>query len=62
MISTSPIKISCVVREADVQNAVRELHSAFGLGTDAVREEDPRGDHRPSVDPEPGDGAGPEAA
>src|SRR5438093_2427649 len=32
MISTSPIKISCVVREADVPTAVRELHSAFELG------------------------------
>src|SRR3954447_1889163 len=62
MISTSPIKISCVVREADVQNAVRELHSAFGLGAGAVREEDPRGEHRPSGDPAPCDGAGPEAA
>ncbi len=49
MISTSPIKISCVVREADVQTAVRELHQAFGLGEDAVRREDPRGDHRPVV-------------
>jgi aspartate kinase len=49
MISTSPIKISCVVREADVDTAVRELHAAFGLGDDTVRLEDPRGDHRPRV-------------
>ena len=49
MISTSPIKISCVVREDDVETAVRELHQAFGLGEDAVRPEDPRGDHRPVV-------------
>ena len=49
MISTSPIKISCVVREADVPTAVRELHSAFDLGEDAIRREDPRGDHRPVV-------------
>ncbi|MDQ3933465.1 MAG: aspartate kinase [Actinomycetota bacterium] len=49
MISTSPIKISCVIREADVPTAVRELHSAFDLGEDAIRREDPRGDHRPVV-------------
>ena len=49
MISTSPIKISCVVREDDVPTAVRELHSAFDLGEDAIRREDPRGDHRPVV-------------
>jgi aspartate kinase len=48
MISTSPIKISCVVREADVETAVRELHQAFELGEDAIRHEDPRGaEHRP---------------
>ena len=40
MISTSPIKISCVVREEDVETAVRELHTAFGLGADAVHPED----------------------
>ena len=49
MISTSPIKISCVVREDDVPTAVRELHAAFELGEDAIRREDPRGDHRPVV-------------
>jgi aspartate kinase len=49
MISTSPIKISCVVREADVERAVVELHSAFELGEGAIRREDPRGDHRPVV-------------
>ncbi|MGH9047839.1 MAG: aspartate kinase [Acidimicrobiales bacterium] len=32
MISTSTIRISCVVREADVERAVRSLHAAFGLG------------------------------
>jgi aspartate kinase len=48
MISTSPIKISCVVREDDVATAVRELHRAFELGEDAIRQEDPRGaEHRP---------------
>jgi aspartate kinase len=50
MISTSPIKISCVVRESDVERAVKELHSAFfEPGEDTIRREDPRGDHRPVV-------------
>jgi aspartate kinase len=49
MISTSPIKISCVIREEDVPKAVRELHSAFELGEDAVKREDVAGDHRPVV-------------
>jgi aspartate kinase len=49
MISTSPIKISCVIRERDVPVAVRELHSAFDLGAEAVRHEDVAGDHRPVV-------------
>ncbi len=31
MISTSAIRISCVVSEADVERAVRALHDAFGL-------------------------------
>ena len=49
MISTSPIKISCVVREEYVETAVRELHSAFELDADAVLPEDVAGDHRPKV-------------
>jgi aspartate kinase len=49
MISTSPIKISCVVREEEVDAAVRELHTAFELGVGAVQPEDPRGVHRPVV-------------
>jgi aspartate kinase len=36
MISTSPIRISCVVRGSDVEAAVRSLHTSF----------------RPAVDPE----------
>ena len=31
MISTSAIRISCVVRQDDVENAVRALHEAFDL-------------------------------
>jgi aspartate kinase len=31
MISTSTIRISCVVAEADVERAVQSLHAAFGL-------------------------------
>jgi aspartate kinase len=49
MISTSPIKISCVIAADRVPDAVRALHEAFGLGADAVREEDPSGEHRPRV-------------
>ncbi len=49
MISTSPIKISCVVRGSDVPEAVRRLHAAFELGEDAIQPEDARGVHRPRV-------------
>jgi aspartate kinase len=54
MISTSPIKISCVIRETDVETAVRNLHTAFELGADAVRPEDVTGDHRPVIRPAEG--------
>ncbi len=43
MISTSPIKISCVIRAEDVPEAVRSLHSVFELGAADVREERPIG-------------------
>ncbi|MFA5891071.1 MAG: aspartate kinase [Actinomycetota bacterium] len=36
MISTSTIRVSCVVREADVERSVRALHDAFGLSEEAV--------------------------
>ena len=50
MISTSPIKISCVIDSERVPDAVRALHRAFDLGADAIREEDPTGSqHRPTV-------------
>jgi aspartate kinase len=49
MISTSPIKISCVVRGSDVPEAVRRLHAAFELGADGIQPEDVSGDHRPRV-------------
>ena len=49
MISTSPIKISCIVREEHVEEAVRQLHTAFELGAGSVRREDVAGDHRPVV-------------
>jgi aspartate kinase len=49
MISTSPIKISCVIRETDVIGAVQQLAAAFELDQDAVRHEDVQGDHRPVV-------------
>jgi aspartate kinase len=40
MISTSPIKISCVIGRGAVPRAVQALHAAFELGTD-VHQEDP---------------------
>ena len=49
MISTSPIKISCVIREEHVKTAVLELHAAFELGDGTIHREDVRGDHRPVV-------------
>jgi aspartate kinase len=49
MISTSPIKISCVIAAEQVPEAVQSIHRAFELGSDAVREEDPSGEHRPRV-------------
>jgi aspartate kinase len=50
MISTSPIKISCVIDSERIPDAVRALHRAFDLGADAIREEDPTGSqHRPTV-------------
>jgi aspartate kinase len=49
MISTSPIKISCVISADQVEKAVRALHQAFELGENAVLPEDPTGEHRPTV-------------
>jgi aspartate kinase len=49
MISTSPIKISCVIDSKQVPAAVKALHEAFELGADAVHEEEATGDHRPTV-------------
>jgi aspartate kinase len=43
MISTSPIKISCVMRSDLVPRAVRALHAAFELGADGIEpDEGPR--------------------
>ncbi len=45
MISTSPIKISCVVAADRVPDAVRALHGAFDLqGDDTIRPEKPFGE------------------
>ena len=52
MISTSPIKISCVINQKDVETAVQKLHAAFDLGRDGIQPEDVTGDHRPIVPPE----------
>ena len=50
MISTSPIKISCVINADRVPDAVRALHEAFELGAEDVKPEEPwGGSHRPGV-------------
>jgi aspartate kinase len=50
MISTSPIKISTVIRAEQVPQAVEALHDAFELGEGAIQKENPAGDeHRPTV-------------
>jgi aspartate kinase len=43
MISTSPIKISCVIRSASVPEAVEALHEAFELSLAEVHRERPIG-------------------
>ncbi len=50
MISTSPIKISCVIAADQVPAAVRALHTAFELGAGAIRPEEPAGaEHHPTI-------------
>jgi aspartate kinase len=44
MISTSPIKISCVIRGERVADAVRALHGAFELGAGGIQAERPIGE------------------
>jgi aspartate kinase len=47
MISTSPIKISCVIARDEVERAVRALHGAFELsGSDTIAVEQPFGASR----------------
>ena len=36
MISTSPIKISCVIEGSHVPRAVQALHAVFELGTEVT--------------------------
>jgi aspartate kinase len=43
MISTSPIRISCVIREADGERAVRVVHDRFGLDESGSTPEIPTG-------------------
>jgi aspartate kinase len=38
MISTSPIKISCMIARDRIPDAVRGLHAAFRLDNEPVRE------------------------
>lgn len=40
IISTSSIRISCVVRAAEVERAVKAIHSRFGLSDEVVARED----------------------
>jgi len=49
MISTSPIKISCVIAADRVTDAVRALHATFELGDDAVRPESGTGTDKTST-------------
>jgi aspartate kinase len=35
LISTSPIKISCLIARTDIESAVRTLHAAFALGSES---------------------------
>jgi aspartate kinase len=44
MISTSPIKISCVIQADRVDDAVRTLHAAFELGEGGIQAERPIGE------------------
>jgi aspartate kinase len=39
MISTSTIRVSVIIDDAQVEDAVRAVHSEFALGADAIREE-----------------------
>ena len=38
MISTSEIKISCLVNKEDAEKAVKALHEEFGLSSDTIAE------------------------
>lgn len=49
MISTSPIKISCVISADRVTDAVNALHTAFELGADAIRPEESTGSDQPTT-------------
>jgi len=40
MISTSPIRISCVIRKADAERAVRSIHARFDLDKDGANAAD----------------------
>jgi aspartate kinase len=52
MISTSPIKISCVISADRVADGVRALHESFGLGAESVQREEPTGVHHRAKVPE----------
>ncbi|MDQ3448156.1 MAG: aspartate kinase [Chloroflexota bacterium] len=39
IISTSPIRISCVIRREELDRAVRQIHDRFALGEETIHEE-----------------------
>jgi aspartate kinase len=47
MISTSAIRISCVIRAGEVERAVRALHDAFELSASDVMREHEGAEERP---------------
>ena len=50
IISTSSIRISCVLRASEVQRAVKAIHDRFNLSEEVLARED-HGDHAPKVQP-----------
>ncbi len=48
IISTSPIRISCVVRAAEIERAVQVVHDRFRLADPAIYPEEPTAVARPA--------------
>jgi aspartate kinase len=45
MISTSSIRISCVIRAADAERAIRAIHATFAISEEAAAREEHSGQH-----------------